>query len=125
MKVTPVLGFISVEGGTLDDAKPANNATRWIFNVEGGLSPDAKLIISLLEPRNKKLIKPDILSCSLLPLDARFYDAKPFVSPLNEGDPGTLALMHGGGLIHLRPEDAVIHIARYRVQVDIMHTATR
>lgn len=114
MKVTPVLGFISVEGGTLDDAKPANNATRWIFNVEGLLAPEGRIVVSLLDPRNKKPIKPDIVSCSFLPLSGEYYEAKPFLLRLSEGEPGTFALKHAGG-----------PVTAYRVQVDIMHTATR
>jgi hypothetical protein len=131
MKVTPVLGYISVEGGTLEEAKPANNATRWIFTVEGALQRDGCLVVTLLEPRNKKPIKPDIVSCSLLPLTGDFYEARPFILPLAEGEPGTIALKHAGTQFLGPPNEQgpttvqAIPPCTYRVQVDIMHTATR
>ncbi len=125
LKVTPILGHIAVVGGELVEAKPASNNTRWIFDVEG--QPDGTVVVQLLDPRSRKPFKPDIVSCSFLPLSASFYEVRPFLSRLKEEEPGTFALKHpgestsgiGGAVATAVPPCA------YRVQVDIMHSATR
>jgi len=108
--VTQVLGVVEAPGFDVV-GKPAANSTRWILDVESVAGADVKL--SLLDFRTGRRVFPDLMSYTVTPLDADCYDAKPFAI---EG-PGSLQ-------IRTRPlqGDVIIH---YRVQIDVMHSATR
>jgi hypothetical protein len=106
--VTPILGLIAVEGAALTSgAKPANNSTRWVVDIE-----DAKgqIMIQLLELRSGRPLNPDLIAISLVPRSASFYDVKPFVDIRG----GCITLHHVGP-----------GVCSYRVSIDAMHTATR
>lgn len=109
VRITPVLGRISVQGARLIEAPSRNNSTRWLFDVDG--SSKTPIVVQLLDPRSGLPVKPDLVSGSLLPRSAMFFEACPFLDTL---DDGKLVLIHA--------TDAV---CRYRVCVDTMHTATR
>ena len=107
--VIPVLGRLQVEGAKLTESKPANNNTRWILDVEGVVAD--KITIELINIRGK-IIKPDLMSCAFLPRSESFYTARPYATGL---DSGRLVLQHGDRSVP----------CCYRVQIDIMHSATR
>jgi hypothetical protein len=108
--VTQVLGLVEVPGFDVV-GKPAANSTRWILDVESTSGMDIKLF--LLDFRNGRRVSPDLMSYTITPLDADCYDARPFA-------------IEGPGSLQIRTrrlqEGVVIH---YRVQIDVMHSATR
>ncbi len=104
--------------------RPADNSTRWVFDVESetlGRLPDTSepqeeivaLVLHLLDPRNEKLVfNPDIFSCSLTPLCDAFYSARPYIMHRDDG----------AFVLHMRRTPGLV---RYRVGIDTIHSATR
>ena len=107
--ITPVLGRISAQTAQLVEGVPHSNSTRWIFDVDGGAKEP--VVIQLLGFKSKQPASPDLVSGSLLPRSASFFEARPFLETLEDGK-----LV----LVHVSPVPC-----RYRVCVDTMHTATR
>jgi hypothetical protein len=121
--------IVQILGAVRTDAelkgRPADNNTRWVFDVEsmhkGGSGQDAiadanaqELVFFLLDPRNEKLVfQPDIFSCSLTPLCEEYHSARPYIE-YRESD--------GAFVLHAR---RVPGIVRYRVGIDTIHSATR
>jgi hypothetical protein len=104
----PILGRISSDVEVDVASKTASNNTRWIFDVENAFGDIA---VQLLDPRSGLPIYPDMMSMSLLPRSASYYEAKPFVALIACGD---FTLRHA--------KDTV---CSYRVAVDVLHSATR
>lgn len=103
-----VLGRIDAPGCVIEGVPAANN-TRWIFDINGETGKDIE--ISLLEFRSGKRIKLDLSSIALTAQSAEFYEAKPHFVLVNN----TLVLR----------SDKINAACKYRVSVDILHTATR
>ena len=123
LKITPVLGVVKVvSGGELAEApRPANNNTRWIFEVEGTPEGEQDLVVQLIDQRNHEF-NPDLGESFFSPKTASFYDAKPFEY---ERVGGRITIRHGG--VYLAPDGNSLkaHHCKYRVMIDTMHTATR
>jgi hypothetical protein len=81
--VRELLGRVSVNGAP-SSKKGANNATRWVMEVELGTEP---LAIHLFT-RFGKAIAIETLGISMAPLNAAYWEAKPFVS--RDGDHGVV-----------------------------------
>ena len=113
LKVTPILGVVTVsEGGDLaEGARPANNNTRWLFDVEGDVEGGVELVVQLVDMRTKRPFNPDIAGCKFLATSSGFYEAQPYEL---ERVGGSIRIAHGGKAT-----------CRYRVEVDTMATATR
>lgn len=110
--VTQVLGRIEAPGARIE-GKPAANSTRWIVNV-ASVSGDV-VELFLLDYRSGRRISPDLMSFNVQPLNEACYDAK--IVP-HEGV-GSLVISTGD----VRHEGVIwVH---YRVQIDVMHSATR
>lgn len=128
IKVTPILGIVEIgQGGELVEAKPAGNSTRWIFDVDGELADE--LVVQLIEMRVKRPVVTDLIACSFLPRSVSFYDAKPFMS---EQIGGLITIRHGGFVhgaqVALPGQEPTLVKGidcRYRVLIDVLHTATR
>lgn len=126
VKITPILGIVLIKsGGDLEKAKPANNNTRWIFDVEGAL--EEPLVVQLVEMRTGKELSPDLVACSFLARSSQFYDAQPFMA---EQVGGLVTIVHGHNIPAMTKEEAEIRPirgvpCRYRVMIDVLHTATR
>lgn len=107
--VTPVLGRLRVTGASLSDALPAQNSSRWVFDIEGKTGTDIE--IRLLEFRSGRHLIHELVSPSLAPLCIAFYDAKPFfiIEP---------------GLITVRTQKTTA-FCTYRVSIDAIHSTTR
>jgi hypothetical protein len=108
--VTPVLGRLRVEGAELNTARtPAQNSSRWVFDVEGGSGGD--IAVRLLEFRSMRPLMHELVSIALTPLSVHFYDAKPFCWL----EPGVVVLKT------LRTPTG----CSYRVSIDAIYSTTR
>ncbi len=108
--VTQVLGRIDAPAAQVL-GKPAGNSTRWILDVECVPGTDVELY--LLDFNSGRRISPDLKSFTLTALNAAFYDAKPFV-------------VDKPGCLILRTRDSAnSSTVCLRMQIDVMHSATR
>lgn len=108
--VTQLLGRVLVAGVSAG-GRPAQNSTRWIIDIDDQETGTA-LEIVLLDFRSGRPIEPDLMSFSLTPMSASFYDAKPRIE------------QHKKGSLQINT-DRVAGDCLYRLAIDVMHSATR
>ncbi len=112
--VTQILGHIAVDDAEVQGNGAANN-TRWVFDVECEAGKEIR--ISLLEHRSGRLEHPDLMSYSLAPTSAEFYEARPFA--VYDQEVGVLTLASSS-----LPEEEPL-LFSCRISIDVMHSATR
>ena len=76
-KLVALLGRLS-SSASVDNSDTLSNSTRWVFDVE----QDAGSFTFDLVTRQDRILKPRVLSFSIVPLDPGFYEANVYFSNL-------------------------------------------